>query len=1160
MALSPNSSSLQSADLSTLLRINKGFPFHITYKGNDAVVYQHALSNYFSQNSVTWKRHGKFFPYPLVFPLKFIPFDDKHVFTLDSTIEELKGFAFLHIFFINAASADEYRNNIRHTVSEWFSGLSSRPELQWIIVIDTTRAKEKKNRSNLMDKIKTDFSKHHHKLMEVSDSVEHSSFTALAGLVQSSLLSHLELLTETWERCLKTGRERHVSKDWNLVECVNQEVDYARLFWSLGALDHSLKLYEDLDSFLFFLIVSLAESDSVSNSPWAERLGEEEIEECPTLLESMREVEIKKGTSTVAGIRHLLLAHKLLLTVHLYHARVHSPKGGASPGTRCDHAAVVMKYANNTLHGVVEHVLVLKSSISWSRLSCWVIQLVGEALYLSCLIADVNTIESAKEAVAAMHIKRFRELLCIAELTVDERREEREGLMKWMDGVMKKREEDERLTKQHRDSALSLLYESLHSPSSLESTMLRTHDAASSFLTQSGRRRTAALIGHELAIFLTRQGKSATALPYYLRFVTSLMENGERSESMLRVIDEAVDKLHPKEDYERIVRFLLYLVQNTKDDEKRLECTNRLKSELERGKREGLHQIRLTEWTEHANCPCRVRLSKKTEITKVVPGERLSVGVHLSSCLPTVSLEGARVRVRLSTLSPSTTIVNERPAFDVEYRLAESRLICVNRGSKSGSPSLSPRENEDGIDLVDEGTIDTIDNVGITLQVEAVAKKTGIFMLDSVEVTVWWDALMMVIPQSNISIDRKMFMVIVEETKHSITFPQGKVLESGVGECLRVSLSSGSLAIPSSTIKVTIEEGEEGDIEFMSEDGLWESLVILSVPSLEKEEIVERDIRLCMPLSGEVRGEEGIRKICVEWSGRSFVHIVRFTPLLSTRFTNSHLESKMLLDLEISRPSCSLWSIVPLETSLTITNPLSPIEPSLMYFDEQPLDPRGISSLTWLAVPPIDGPPTVPFKLRLRYRVRSIDGGEMEKGVDREYEYRLEGDLELKRVQYEVCSQVLSQQPGAQLCRVGSPCHLLVSIRALSIHETDSLIVSVVTDERLWEIGERSKAVTLKESGLGQLYMMVIPLVPGFLPFPSVQLHAAASSLRSEDRFWSDSSDSLPTPPLFHFERTAGKQIRVLGASGGEKGGDGGSVSSRGEKRTIKEKLQKLFD
>lgn len=1157
MALSPSSSSLQSADLSTLLRINKGFPFHITYKGNDAVVYQHALSNFFAQNAVTWKRHGKFFPYPLVFPLKFIPFDEKHVFTLDSTVGELKTFAFLHIFFINASSAEEYRNNIRHTVSEWFAGLSSRPELQWLIVVDTTRAKEKKNRSNLMDKIRSDFSKHLHKLIEVCDSVEHASFSSLTGLVQSSLVSHLELLTETWERCLKTGRERHVAKDWDIVNCVNQELEYARLFWSLGALDHSLKLYEELDSFVFFLIVSLAEADPGSPLPvWAERLRVEEMEECPTLLENMRDVKMRKGACTIAGIRHLLLSHKLLLTVHLYHARVHSVKNAPSPGTRCDHAAVVMKYANNTLHGVIEHLILLKSSISSSRLSCWVIQLVGEALYLSCLIADVNTIESAKDAVAAMHSKRFKELLCISELCVEEKKEERETLLNWIDGVMKKREQEEKLTKQHRDTALSLLSSALRSPSFLETTMLRTHDAASSFLTQSGRKRNAAMMGYQLALFLTRQGKTAAALPYYLRFVASLIENGEKSESMLTVIEESIDKLHPKEDYERIIRFLLYLVQSTRDERKREEWSNRLKRELERGRNESLHLIRLTEWTDHMSCPCNVRVSKKTETTKVVPGERLSVGVHLSSSLPSIPLEGVRVRVRLSPLS-SHVSPNEKPAFDVEYRLAESRMVWVNRGSKNDSVSVSSRDEEEGIELVHEETISRVDNEGVTLQLEVVVRKTGIFMLKEVEITLCDDALLVVIPPSSITIDKKLLMVIVEETRHSIVFPQGKVYESGVSECLSVCLSSGSLAIPSSTLTVQIEDGDEGDIEFLSEDGLWESLVVLSVSSLDKEEREERLIRLCMPLNGEVTTDVIMRKIRLDWSGRSFVHIVRFSPLFSTRFTNSHLESKMLLDLEVSRPSSSLWSIVPLETSLSIKNALSPIEPSLMYFDRQPIDPRGISSLTWLATPPVDGPPSVPFKLKLRYRVQAIDGREMEKEVDREYEYRLEGDLELKRVQYEVCSQVLSQQPGAQLCRVGTPCHLLVSIRSLSLHETDSLVVTVVTDERLWEIGERSKAVTLKESGLGQVYMMVIPLVPGFLPFPSVQLHAATASIRSEDRFWGDSTDSLPTPPLFTFERTAGKQIRVLGASGG---GDGGSISSRGEKKTIKEKLQKLFD
>lgn len=37
--------------------------------------------------------------------------------------------------------------------------------------------------------------------------------------------------------------------------------------------------------------------------------------------------------------------------------------------------------------------------------------------------------------------------------------------------------------------------------------------------------------------------------------------------------------------------------------------------------------------------------------------------------------------------------------------------------------------------------------------------------------------------------------------------------------------------------------------------------MVLPVPSLEKEEKMEREIRLCIPLSGEVKPEEGIRKV-----------------------------------------------------------------------------------------------------------------------------------------------------------------------------------------------------------------------------------------------------------------------------------------------------------
>lgn len=55
-----------------------------------------------------------------------------------------------------------------------------------------------------------------------------------------------------------------------------------------------------------------------------------------------------------SGIRHLLLAHKLLLTVHLYHARVHSPKTAASPGARYG----IVRAANGMVLLIIMHQIV----------------------------------------------------------------------------------------------------------------------------------------------------------------------------------------------------------------------------------------------------------------------------------------------------------------------------------------------------------------------------------------------------------------------------------------------------------------------------------------------------------------------------------------------------------------------------------------------------------------------------------------------------------------------------------------------------------------------------------------------------------------------------------------------------------------------------------
>nr|CDP91748.1 Bm7049, isoform c [Brugia malayi] len=53
----------------------------------------------------------------------------------------------------------EYRNECRNEISEWFATLNRLEGAEWLIVFDSMKAREQKNRGALMERIKSDFSK-----------------------------------------------------------------------------------------------------------------------------------------------------------------------------------------------------------------------------------------------------------------------------------------------------------------------------------------------------------------------------------------------------------------------------------------------------------------------------------------------------------------------------------------------------------------------------------------------------------------------------------------------------------------------------------------------------------------------------------------------------------------------------------------------------------------------------------------------------------------------------------------------------------------------------------------------------------------------------------------------------------------------------------------
>lgn len=61
---------------------------------------------------------------------------------------------------------------------------------------------------------------------------------------------------------------------------------------------------------------------------------------------------------------------------------------------------------------------------------------------------------------------------------------------------------------------------------------------------------------------------------------------------------------------------------------------------------------------------------------------------------------------------------------------------------------------------------------------------------------------------------------------------------------------------------------------------------------------------------------------------------------------------------------------------------------------------------------------------------------------------------------YELFAQVLSAQPGAVLCRIDSPCDLIVSLRSLSTR-SETVIISIDADDEQWSINEKQKCKSI---------------------------------------------------------------------------------------------------
>ncbi|EPB69245.1 hypothetical protein ANCCEY_11659 [Ancylostoma ceylanicum] len=855
------------------------------------------------------------------------------------------------------------------------------------------------------------------KLIEVSESVEHGSFTGLVQAVQNALLTHLDILTGTWEASLNGSRGKYTDMNWNLSAYCSSTMEYARLYWSLGALEHAMTIYDELDLFLVDIINEMCDVEAGREPRWVVSLRAAGLP-FRSLYASFEQAKLdcKKDHGLVA-IRHFLLAQQLLLSLHLYNSRHRSR--GAAPSMRVDFAALVLRYAKHVLNTAMRQSRIALMNVSPACLACWSLVVSGEALHIAGLLADPSTVDGAAAS-----------MLELSDVVEAEQSKTRDALLEW-------------LSVEDSSGVTEYLREMLQNPNSFAQQLVKAHDAATSTLLQWGRSRQAAHIGWKMAEWMRANDRDAGALPLELRFITSMLESGMKSQAVVDVMKRVVPFLRDDIDYDRLLAYRLFMAVHESDDDERKKIAEDLMGQISRMKPG--EKINLTEPPGFPKNLIQAAVGGFTPLVQI-PNGRVSMDFLVTSSLP-IPIDNFCLRVKLREVDEHVLSRRKQPVYDVQFSERDQicRVVTLHRQhfhsrhkshSHTHSHSKSPVEAKHTEELLLTCSNQVIAPGRNEITVSAVAKTRGCFIMDRVQATLFDGALTVDIDDV---VTRRFVTVFVQSTPNKLWIDDSKDLLAGVVQQVNVTIEAGS-SVDCSKIDVRADTTE--GIEFMGTDGEWSSNISVDIPPLGVCARHTFELVLCLLMDAGLTASPAIRraKISFEWLGRVWSVELPFVALLIMTSSTSMLENKTLFELEIARAvgHAEEWTVVLENATIEAIDPKAAEDVpnhlgKLINRDLGELIPNVVASLVWIL--PLTGELPISHKLSIDYRVKPTKEVESQDGrknfIDRLYTYREAFDLHVPKVGYELCAQMLSQQPGAQLCRAGAACDLVISLRSL---------------------------------------------------------------------------------------------------------------------------------
>lgn len=105
---------------------------------------------------------------------------------------------------------------------------------------------------------------------------------------------------------------------------------------------------------------------------------------------------------------------------------------------------------------------------------------------------------------------------------------------------------------------------------------------------------------------------------------------------------------------------------------------------------------------------------------------------------------------------------------------------------------------------------------------------------------------------------------------------------------------------------------------------------------------------------------------------------------------------------------------------------------------------------------------STPFNhnIRIRYKIQPDEADSNTSLQDeiqqiicsREYTFEDTISFAIPRIEYEICARILSEQPQSSICRAGSSCDFVISLRMLAKNNAETVIVALEADPEHWTI------------------------------------------------------------------------------------------------------------